>query len=168
MSGGLDFAQLRHYVVQPTLRELDLWSPAAEALLLGTAAQESRGRWLVQLGGGPARGIFQMEPATHSDIYENFLRYRPALAGAVRRLLAPSPADERQLVTNLAYAAAMCRIHYLRQRPALPEAGDIAGLARYWKRHYNTVEGAGTEAEFLENWRQLVAPVYAAAGGLAG
>jgi len=54
-------------LIERVLSELDpdLASPVAVKLLLGTAAQESRfGTFLHQLGGGPAKGAFQMEPAT--------------------------------------------------------------------------------------------------------
>jgi hypothetical protein len=35
-------------------------------------------------------------------------------------------------------------------------ANDIAGMARYWKRYYNTVHGKGTEAEFIKNYEELI------------
>ena len=73
-------------VIRPALQAIDLDSLAAEQLLLATALQESDLRNTVQMGGGPALGYFQMEPATHDDIWANFLRYRGALAGKVRAL----------------------------------------------------------------------------------
>jgi hypothetical protein len=77
---SIDANQLRHYVVRPTLRRLGLWSKSAENLLMGTAAQESHlGTYLHQVGGGPAKGIFQMEPATERDLIKNYIRYRPEL-----------------------------------------------------------------------------------------
>ena len=60
----IDPLQFLDCVVALTLGELHMDSPAAQALVLGTAAQESRLQYLVQLGNGPAREIFQMEPAT--------------------------------------------------------------------------------------------------------
>lgn len=53
------------YVVRPVLRVMSAWSQPAEDLVMGTAAQESRLTYLRQLGGGPALGLWQMEPATH-------------------------------------------------------------------------------------------------------
>src|SRR5260221_162978 len=67
----------------------DLQAPVE--LLLGTALQESGLTYRVQLGGGPARGLFQMEPNTHDDIWDNFLKYRVPLATAVRAFLAGDP-----------------------------------------------------------------------------
>lgn len=148
----LDVRQFRDLIVRPVLQALDAYSDAAEALLLGTAAQESRFVYLRQLGGGPALGLYQMEPATHDDIWNNYLRYRNDLSGRVNRWLVPGHDRHDQLVWNLAYATAMCRMHYRRVPVALPAANDVAGLAAYWKAHYNTAGGAGSEAEFIENF----------------
>ena len=60
------------------------------------------------------------------------------------------------LATDLAYACAMARIHYLRKPEPLPAHDDIEGLARYWKEHYNTFLGKGTVEEFVHNYRRLV------------
>ena len=93
-----------------------------------------------------------MEPATHEDLWTNFLAYRPDLAARVNTFIAPWTDRVSTLVTNLAYATAMARVHYLRVPVPLPEAADHAGLARYWKAHYNTAAGKGTEKDFLFNW----------------
>lgn len=151
----LDLVQFRDLIVIPALDALELRSEAAVELLLGTALQESNLRYLKQLGGGPALGVFQMEPATHDDIWENFLQYREPLARRVMSLTA-SPYEPLELVGNLWYAAAMTRVHYLRVPEPLPQAGDVDGMAAYWKEHYNTHLGAGTEEEYVENWYAAV------------
>ncbi len=142
-------------VVAPALTALDLDGPAARELLLGTALQESRLRNIPQAG-GPALGYFQMEPATHDDIWENFLAYRPDLAARVTALLpdgAPLPSD---LLSYPLYAAAMARLLYARVAAPLPAAGDIAAQAAYYKRWYNTPEGAATVEAYLGNWRSAM------------
>jgi len=146
----IDVKQFREIVIRPALKLIKLHSPAAEELLLGTALQESRLQYLKQLGSGPALGVFQMEPRTHDDIWKNYLSYKPDLAKAVARL-SHSPTAQ-SLATDLMYAAAMSRIHYLRIPAALPAEGDIDGQAHYWKKYYNTYLGAGTEDEYLEHW----------------
>jgi hypothetical protein len=137
------------------LSKLQLFSAGAVELLIGTAYQESRLRYLHQLGGGPARGIFQMEPATHKDIWDNFIRYQPAtLKDNINNLkLVNSAMGADEMEGNLYYACAMARIHYYRVKEALPAEGDVAGMARYWKKYYNTPLGAGTEQEYINNWR---------------
>lgn len=150
----LDVRQFRDSVVDPTLVDLGLYSKAASNLLLGTALQESKLKWLRQLGNGPARGLFQMEPATHNDIYAHYLRYNSELEKRVLRLTAALPSQVEQLETNLAYSCAMARVHYWRRPEPLPAAEDIEGLAGYWKRFYNTHLGAGTTEEFVRAWRK--------------
>ena len=153
----MDVAHFRASVVRPVLAHLGVHSPAAEALIVGTAVHESGGlRWLAQRGGGPAKGVFQIEPATHDDIWGNFLRFRPRLAAKVAAVAAPWPARHDQLATNLAYACAIARVQYLRVPEPLPAAGDLRGLAAYWKAHYNTARGAGTAAAFVRDYRRFV------------
>lgn len=157
----IDPADLRRHVIRPTLEKLGLYSPAAANLLLGTALTESTigsATHLVQKGGGPARGIYQVEPATHNDIYDNFLAYRPELRHGVKSLLPLGWDMHEQLVTNLAYATAIARIKYLRAKPALPASDDLEALGGYWKQHYNTAVGAGT----VEHWMSQVEPHRAA------
>ena len=72
----MDAFQLRTEIVKPALEAIGYYSPAAEALIMGTAAQESHLKYVKQLGDGPALGLFQMEPATHDDIWANYLRFR--------------------------------------------------------------------------------------------
>lgn len=154
---SIDPLHLRKYIIKPACETLGLYSLAAEELLLGTACQESHcGRYLSQLGDGPARGIFQMEPATHDDIHRNFLKFKLVLRGKVNRLsLRLEDADEMRW--NLLYAAAMCRLHYFRVKQALPVAGDLDGQASYWKRFYNTSLGKGTTDEYRRNWQRFTA-----------
>lgn len=143
----------RALVVRPTLEALGLHSPAAENLLIGTALQESGLRWLRQLGEGPALGLYQMEPATCRDIWQNYLAFHRDLAQRVSRL--GDREELGHLVTRLDYATAMARVHYLRRPEPLPDAGDIEGLARYWKGYYNTAQGRGTVGAFILKYRQF-------------
>ncbi len=152
----MDPSQFRVEVVRPVLVHLGRHSAAAENLLVGTALHESGGlRWLRQLGGGPAFGLYQIEPSTHDDIWRNYLRFRPRLNDRVARLAANEPTRPEQLITNLAYATAIARVHYLRVPASLPDADDLGGLARYWKRHFNTPKGAGTTAAFIDTYRHF-------------
>jgi hypothetical protein len=154
-------AELKRWVIRPVLAELELGGAAAEELLLGTAAVESRlGAYLDQTtpGPGPAYGIYQMEAATHDDLWDNFIRFRQPLAADVMRFHAMRPEGVAQLHGNLYYATAMARALYLRAKAPLPAAGDRAGQARYWKAHWNTELGAGTEKGFLDAWAITVQP----------
>ena len=100
---------------------------------------------------GPALGLWQMERATHDDIWTHFLNGRTKLG---LNVLGPYyKPDVTRMVWDLSYACAMCRIHYLRCSDALPPAGDIAGQAAYWKRWYNTPLGKGTVEQYIDSWR---------------
>ena len=109
------------------------------------------GEYIKQLGTGPALGICQMEPTTHDDIWNNWLLYRSELADKVIHLCRKPVAEE--MVWNLKYAVAMCRLHYYRKPGAIPT--NLHGIAAYWKEHYNTPLGKGTEAEFIYNFGKL-------------
>lgn len=154
MSFAIDPQNLRDLVIRPTLNSLELGGDAAEEIMLGTALQESGdGRRLIQAGGGPALGIWQMEPATYNDIWMNFLTARPVLMGVVRSLRIPSivaPLD--QLEGNLYYACAMARLVYYRRPEPLPAAGDLAAQAAFYVQHYNA-GGKATINEYIANWR---------------
>jgi len=145
--------QFRTLIVGPALRAIGLWGVAAEELVLGTALVESKLKYLKQLGGGPALGLYQVEPATHEDLWDNWLRYNPDHGDRLRALLmrGSTPAID-QLVCNLYYATAVCRLLYYRHKEPLAKPGDIAGHARYWKQYYNTYLGDGMDRDFIAAW----------------
>lgn len=149
---GIDASQLLRYVIRPALAELGERYASLDAafLLLATAAQESDlGRYLYQLGGGPARGIYQMEPATLHDLYTNYLAYRGPYMGLE---------DAERVVYDLRYATQIARLHYYRFPEPLPERFDVQGTWQFYKRRWNTPLGAAREEQFLAAWRRHVEP----------
>ena len=146
---ALDAKQLRELVISPALMEIEIWSEAAEELVLGTAIVESRLSFIKQLGTGPALGLWQIEPDTHRDVYDNFLEYREGLYDQFLGLSAPGQTFEENLTSNKQYGAAICRLCYYRAPEGLPDEGDLEGQARYWKRYYNTPLGAVTERKYI-------------------
>ena len=150
--------QLRQHVIVPALQAINSHSYAAVNLLMGTCAHESEmGHYLHQVK-GPALGIFQMEPATYHDIWENYLAYKPELANLLKTEFGGSADNAEQMVYDLRYAAAMCRVHYLRQKSPLPDAIDVFGMAHYWKKYYNTELGKGTVERFVRDYKRYVQP----------
>lgn len=152
---GLNSWQVRLYVVRPALEYIGLWSRDAEELVLATAAQESRFQHLRQLNDGPARGLWQMEPATMQDVVGRYLPLKPKLERAVHGLLAGAGTLAEQLGWNLAFGAALCRVRYLYDPHPLPHFTDVLAMAQTWKRVYNA-GGRGTVEEFIESYRLLV------------
>lgn len=143
-------------LIADTLDEIGLHSEHAVNLLLGTAAQESGfGKYLRQLKNGPALGVFQMEPNTYNDIVKNYLKYKRPLTNEMEsscQCLIEYNSDA--LIWNIKLAICMARIHYLRVPAPLPT--DLSGYAAYWKKYYNTYLGAGTEEEFIRNYKKYV------------
>lgn len=156
----LNVRDFRLHVIQPTLKAIELYSEPAERLVLGTALVESNLSALDQSSDGvlgPAYGLYQIEPWVMRDLFDSYIRHRPALYSAVSALVAPRPTLEQQLVTNLAFATAICRVIYRRRPEPLPER--TAEQAEYWKRWYNTHLGKGKPDDFLRAWRLAGLPL---------
>jgi hypothetical protein len=141
-------------LIQTTLTPLGLYSPAAEELLMATCAQESLlGTYRTQAPHGPARGIFQDEGEDFNDLWANFLQYHAGLAAQVKALNGGQQGTADDLVNNDPYAIAICRVHYMRAPGALPDPTNLQALWQYYKQHYNTPQGAATQAAFMLNYR---------------
>lgn len=153
----LDPQQILWFVIGPALQWIELDSIAARALLIGTALTESGLKKLSQgndRSAGPGLGLYQMEKATHDDIWENWIAPHDGEMHQKVQWLLPLNYQEDQLhlrlIDNLSYATVMCRLHYRRVTEPLPEATDIKALGAYWKRHYNTEAGAGSASDFVQ------------------
>lgn len=153
----IDRKQFREIVIDPTLEELGLYSIAASELMLGTALQESRLTYIVQLDGDAnffddGLGVYQTERKTIEDIWKNWLRYRIEFSEKVLSICNyKKQPDPSEVVWNLRYATVMARLHYRRVAEPLPPAGDLQGQAAYWKKHYNR-GGKGSVMQYVDNW----------------
>lgn len=160
-------------VIRPALLWVDKWSPSAENLLLGTALVESNLEYLRQMGDGPALGPYQMEPATHKSLWEDYLAYRPDLSKRILEAISAAPGTPPELHARLLprlvgdmtldriekvwwYATLLARCRYLWDRHPLPNSDNALGLARYWKRVYNTHLGAGSVEKALPQFELVV------------
>lgn len=161
--------QFRELVVRPQLWDLDPhipYSQEAEDLLVMTAAHESHlGTYLKQVN-GPALGVYQMEPATHDDIWYNYLEFQGGIKAEVSMLTNQvdyvGPGAFWLLVYNLRYATAMARVHYYRVSEALPKRSDfetrsdyVLALAKYAKKYYNTDKGKATVEDYYRAFNNL-------------
>ncbi len=157
----IDVEQLIEHVIYPSLKSIGMYSGSAVNLLVGTAAVESNlGQYIHQVGGGPACGIWQMEPKTYDDIVESYLSYRHELTEDIADFLGMSfdwdgcqyffYPSASEMCGNMYLACIFARLHYFRAKEALPAANDIEGQARYWKQYYNTPLGAGTELKYIK------------------
>jgi len=155
---GINLPQLIDAVIEPTLYSIGLLSDSAIILLAGTAGIESRyGSFLKQVK-GPALGIYQMEPATHADIWNNYLAYNKVLGERIVKGcdLPNDVISDFRLISNLRYATAMTRIHYLRVREKLPHMDDIEGFSNYHKKYYNTYLGKTKVEESMAIFKECI------------
>ncbi len=153
-------------IIIPTLSVHDsLSSESAIKLVAGTACQESEcGFHLIQEGGGPALGIYQIEPDTAQDVIDNYLNrkldFKDAWDGLTlgmhRDFIDDGfPYQNIDLIGNLYAATLMCRLIYYRIPETLPPPDDVEGLAGYWKQYYNTPAGKGTIQEFITKYHHF-------------
>jgi hypothetical protein len=133
-------------------------------LLIGTVAIESgwdSGFIRKQYGGGPARGIVQMEGNTAVDIFKNYLVYKKDMYDKVISVMTnnkdiqpfkvPSKKSlEKALETDDRFAMIMARLLYLRVPEQIPT--DIISIANYYKKYYNTIKGKSTADMFISRW----------------
>lgn len=157
MRGRFSATGLRS-IIRATLLEIGLWSVDAEELLIGTAAKESRlGKYLFQIGGGPGRGLMQVEAETEKDIWR-FLRqpFREELRKRFIGVTGITGPDKEALTWNPVYSIALARCRYLYATEPIPPSIDIKGQARYWDDHYNCNPVYGTPAEYIESYCELV------------
>ena len=140
------------------VKGVELWSEDVENLLMGTCAQESAlGRYREQLGGGPALGIFQMEPNTFNDIIKNYLAHKTKLKYAILNALGVSSLNDltvEMLIDNDEAAIIFARLHYLRVKESIPHS--LPAQAAYYKKYYNTPLGKATEEEYIRNYHRYV------------
>jgi len=147
-SGGveLDKKQFVKYVVDPTLKKIGLYTPDASSLLVMIAAHESqKGHYIVQTT-GQAKGVYQMEDATHDDIILWMKVKKPEMYHKITALVAGEP-TAMHMVTNLEYSTAMARAFFLRFPETIPSGTEEQSW--YAKRRWNTYLGKATPADYL-------------------
>lgn len=143
-------------LIERTLKEIRVSSPAAVSLLLGTAAKEFHfGTYLKQID-GPALGVFMMEPSTETDIWVNVLNGAKDLKNRIINATGQIGPNVRALHTNISYQICMCRAHYLRFPEPFPNGNNVRALGEYWKKYYNTAAGKGTIEDFIACWERFI------------
>lgn len=141
--------------VKQTLIEADLsYDDNVVNLLLGTMAVESDfGRYVKQIGGGPALGVFQCEPATRRDIDEHYLKYKPELRQQLKDYI---EVDDIEFMLSFDIQVVYAYLHYERYGAFDEINCDIMSYALVWKRYYNTRLGKGTIQGFIGKYWEYV------------
>lgn len=98
---------------------------------------------VVQIGGGPARGITQVERGTARDIIQNYAKYRTGVMDVLSdvanveksKLLEMSGEELGSILeNNQAFSAALTRYKYKRVPTPIPET--MEERASYWAKNY--------------------------------
>lgn len=153
----LNVHQLKELIIKPALLDLIMFSDDAMELLVFTCAVESDGGTYLKQIKGPALGIYQMEPSTYNDIWENYIKNKRDLS----LLMATSfdcsliPNEDR-LIYDLRFATVMARIHYARVKEPLPSKDNLDGLWNYYKQYYNSSEGAAHNQQTIQKYLTFI------------
>jgi len=153
---AMDAQQLLDNIIKPTLEYMggNYASKNASMLLLATAAIESKCGYYIKQVGGPALGIWQMEPLTHDDIWSECDALYDDLGEEITNLTLDCDigAVSSCLVHSPKYACAMARLKYSMDPKPLPDYNNIRQVYDYYKRIYNTPLGASTYEKFKQAW----------------
>lgn len=143
--------QFQKYVLRPSLQKIGLHTPDVERLLTMIVAHESlKGHYIVQTT-GQAKGLYQMENATHDDILRWLHNKRPELYRDIVAMADGEPSPVK-MITDMDYATAMARAFFLRFPEAIPSGSD-AELAEYAKKRWNTHLGKATPDDYLKAYQ---------------
>ena len=139
-------------IVEYSLYRINSYSDDALALVVRTGMAESGYRELRGYGeGNPAIGFWQIEPATMDDMIENYIQYRSHYKKNLISLGMNFKTDTAMsVISNLAVQAALCRLHYRRDKDPIPSWDDLEAQGKYWKKVYNTKLGRGTVKHFMK------------------
>ena len=156
----MNASQVRVNLIRPILEAMGQATPckhslASENIMMGTWAHESLGGKYIKQVGGPACGIFQIEPATAHRLLEHYVKPRKVFVDFIARYSTQQSIEE-QLVTNLALQVIIARLVYYPKPQPMPAADDLPGLAAYYKLHYNTPLGKSTVQKFLRDYALFV------------
>jgi len=131
----LNIKQFRELIIRPTLNDLLMSSLDAEEPL----------------------GIFQIEPETYNDIWQNYiLKNQPLLLRLNTNFNINRMPDASQLIYDLRFATAIARIFYARIPEALPSANDKIAMWNYYKTYYNTSDGSATKDAAFANYQNFL------------
>jgi hypothetical protein len=118
---------------------------------------ESRYKYIRQLGDGPAKSFWQVEPATAIDNCQHYLKHRKDMMAKCAEathidLMHWQTYDEKiwsdLLEKNIAAGIVHCRLKLWRVPKKMPNS--LEGRAHYWKDYYNSSLGAGSVEKYID------------------
>lgn len=139
----MNYSDFKHICTEALL-DFGMHSDNCVELLAMIAAHESiGGKYRRQVGGGPALGIFQIEPVTHNSIWDN----SDSIKSRAMRLGIKE--DVGSLETDDRYSIFVAR-HYLAQ-DVNPLPKTIDEMAKYCKSYWNRT-GKATPQKYLNDY----------------
>lgn len=134
-------------LVRATLTDIKAHSDRAELAILMIIAHESGGgKARRQIGGGPARGLIQMEPPTFNDV----IKFGEKAASYLRRAgFDPAVVKCADLEFDDRLSVVMARARLAMDANPLPDTP--AAMAAYLKRFWNG-PGKATPEKYLKDW----------------
>lgn len=165
---GIYAADLREIVIRPTLLLLNEWSPVAENLLMGTAAQESQLGFRIYSDPLKGLGIYRISAQTHVQIWDDFLVKDPELASRLRGLASQQQFlkdPHSELVSNLSYASGVAWMLYKQHQIKFPDNPKVQDLAKIWQTYYCTRDDQSAQTlcnsdglieQFIQSYHKLI------------
>jgi hypothetical protein len=138
----MKYTDFKHFCTE-TLLDWGLHSDHCVELLAMIAAHESLGGKYRKQIGGPALGLFQIEPVTHNSVWDHSdsIRARAKRHGITE--------DVSKLESDDRYSIWVAR-HYLAQDPnPLPKTPEA--MAAYCKSYWNRT-GKATPEKYMNDW----------------
>ena len=152
----MDVDHFRIHVVRDSLKAAGWWSQEIENLILATGVVESNLNMLVQVGGGPARGVFQIEKISFNDVISYIKRDSQKVKAICQACgFSALPEDVNTVIWNLRFAVLITRMFYYRIPDALPTSENALEAYRYYKNFYNSYHGAATEEKCLPAFKKV-------------
>lgn len=156
---GMHHNQLREFIqdVLDAYYGPELSRPNVVKLLMMIAAHESLGGYYIKQIRGPARGIFQMEPATEWDLFRNYARFRDRMRDIYLEVTyVPCGKVELHQRGNLVRQVVLARMHLLRFPKPIPCYHDDEGLGQYAKDYWNTAAGKATPEQYITAYYKFI------------
>lgn len=148
----INITEYRELILRPTLKEIGMWSRAAENLLTIIPLVESNLTHVKQLN-GPALGFNQIEKFTYYDLI-NYLERREDLKEKILNAcyLRDFPPFEA-LVWHLRLSICIARLKFWTRTQPLPLYDDPVGMWEQYKEIYNSSLGKAEPKRFYDLWR---------------
>lgn len=154
----MDELQFEEFILVPSLQVVNLYSPAAHILVLGTFLVESGLKFVEQKGPGDAMGFGQCEEITYNDILRYLNRFDKAslkdkcLAACFYTAFPP----RSSVMHNLRWAVITTRLKYLPIKQPLPQWDDAKAHSEYHKLWYNSRGGKTDVKESVKIFERII------------